>query len=145
MAGSRIVDTKIIRLLALLAFASIESGSAIAGCQSNITKKGNFFIGTSFSTWDFISNVPQELAYTRIYTKLAQEGWKIEQADAKVGIISASTQISFSGGHSAPLNVIVQPKDGGSKITATLTVGGGQIATEPAADLCKMIGAAEVE
>ena len=128
------------------AFALISSSQASeANCKNNITKKGNFFIGTSFSTWDFIANVPQEIAYTRVYTKLAQEGWKIEQADAKVGIISASTQVSFSEDHSAPLNVIVQPKDGGSKVTATLTVGGGQMVIDPSADLCKMIGAAAVE
>ena len=95
-------------------------------CLSHYTAEGNFLTGKKFSAWAAYADVPKADAYSRIYASLAKDGWTIVNADKEAGIISASQQVSFGKGSTAPLVILVEPDKSGSKATATFRIGGGQ-------------------
>ncbi len=85
------------------------------------------------------------MAFKRIYTFIVKDGWKINQADKEMGVISASEDVNMSAGKTAPLNVIVEESGKhGAKVTVTLSTGFGQVAPHIDDHLCDIVNSIDV-
>jgi hypothetical protein len=113
-------------------------------CNANFTTSGSFFSGKTYRTWAVLPSVTPLDAFKRVYTHVVKEGYRINQADRELGMISASQDVSGGEGKSVPLNVIVEAGEGtGSKITVTFSLSGGLISSHVQETLCAVIGSAE--
>ncbi|MFV0478560.1 MAG: hypothetical protein ACK5ME_12115 [Parahaliea sp.] len=113
-------------------------------CESHFTKEGGFFKGTTFKTWADIKGISSSQAYKKAYLHLSKEGWKIVSSDKDIGIISASQDVSFGEGKTAPLNVVVEESGSGTKISISFSLSGGVMSPSSAVkdSFCDIITAA---
>jgi hypothetical protein len=125
--------------------ATAAHGAENEVCIANLTSKGNFLAGRQHSTWQEFPAISNAEAFKRVTAAVVKEGWKIAMANQDLGIISAATEVSFGGGKAAPLNVIVETKEAGSKVTITFATSGGVTASKQAIQksLCGMLTAVE--
>jgi len=97
-------------------------------CQSHFSEQGSVFSGKQYATWVAFPMVAKLDAYTRVYSAIAKDGWTINSADRDAGIISATQSVSFGKGSTAPLTIVVEALNGGSKVSFSFRIGGGQVA-----------------
>lgn len=113
-------------LSTLLITTSMQAFSSAPQCEANLTKKGSFFKGRTFSTWAVFDDTSKEVAFKNVYLNTAKSGWKISSSDEKMGTISAGNEVSYGKGKSAPLNIIIEESGtDGSKITINFSTSGG--------------------
>jgi hypothetical protein len=125
-------------------FTLLASQYAFSGsqCESNFTVEGSFFSGKIFSTWSIESDVDEKDAFKKIYLHISKEGWKIENADREIGIISAVQDVSYGKGKSVPLNIVVEDSDSKNvKVSISYTLSGGVSSPKKAVleAFCKII------
>jgi hypothetical protein len=110
----------------VLMCAACLSGPALADtqCTDNYTLEGNFFKGRSFQSWGSYPGVSSNEAYTRAYANVAQQGFRIQQADREAGIIAAEQNVIGSG-KVVPLNVIIEQEGSGARVSVSFTTTGG--------------------
>ncbi|MDR2259557.1 MAG: hypothetical protein LBE06_01200 [Azoarcus sp.] len=94
-------------------------------CARNFTYDGSFMRGRTFKTNAFVKNVKQGQAIQRAARYIANDGWQINNTDSNLGIISASQTVSYGNGKTAPLNVGVEPVQGGVKVSLSYSISGG--------------------
>lgn len=99
-------------------------------CQSHFTTEGSFLVGKKYSTWVFLSGVLKADTYTRVYSRVAQDGWSIVNADKDAGIISAAQGVSYGRGSQAPMLIVVEEAGKGSRVSVTFRTGGAQMVRE---------------
>lgn len=131
----------------LVIFSVIFAAPAFAAeqCETNFTKKGNFFKGSTFKTWANVEGVSTSDAYKKVYQYMAKDGWKLSPSDKELGIISASQEVSFGNGKSAPLNVVIEDDGGSTKISMNYSVSGGVTSPKKAVlkSFCETIASAK--
>src|SRR5437764_3569982 len=96
-------------------------------CVKHYTVKGGFFAGKTFSTWQEFPSVSKLTAFKQAYVYVVKDGWKIDQGDKDLGIISASKSV---GSQSETLNVLIEDFGQGCKVTLTHMIPGGSSATK---------------
>lgn len=74
------------RLLYALGAAIVLQGcsthaTTTNGCEDNFSTEGSLFTGKRFSTSAVLSHTPNALAYKKLYTILARDGYYIQSAD----------------------------------------------------------------
>ncbi len=110
-------------------FAFIISPTVLADnnqCENNFTEEGGFFSGKTFKTSAEFSGVKKDKAYKNVYLYTVKNGYKIIESDKEMGIISASQNVSYGKGKTAPLNIIVEELGkSDSKVSITYAVSGG--------------------
>ncbi|MEA3177543.1 MAG: hypothetical protein QOI59_1066 [Gammaproteobacteria bacterium] len=106
-----------------------EVPSAI-DCQTHFTTEGNFLTGRKYSTWVLLPGTAKAVAYTRVYSSIAKDGWSIVNADKDAGIISAAQGVSYGRGSQAPMTIVVEDDEKGSRVSVTFRTGGAQTARE---------------
>jgi hypothetical protein len=128
----------ILSILAMPAFAADQ-------CETNFTTEGSFFKGKTFKTWAIVEGVSKENAFKEAYLHIAKDGWKISNSDKEIGSITASQDVSYGAGKTAPLNVIIEEAPSGAKISITYALSGGVASPEKAVmeSFCKTIAAAK--
>lgn len=133
--------------LAALASISIAAHADEATCVANFKTSGSFFSGKQYQTWLTLGNVSKPDAFTKIYASLVKDGWKIGQTDKEVGVITASQEVSYGEGKSAPLNILIETEGTQSKATATFTTSGGVAAKAASVQksLCGYLTSAEAK
>ena len=99
-----------------------------SACLSHFTVEGSFLAGKKYNTWAELPGVSMADAYARIYATVAKDGWSIAQADKDSGVISATEQVSYGKGAQAPLTIVIETTQGGSKASITFRTAGGQTA-----------------
>ena len=136
----------------LIALAALGSTSATAHadeatCIANFKTSGSFFSGKQYQTWLTLGSVTKSDAFTKIYGSLVKDGWKIGQTDKEVGVISASQEVSYGEGKSAPLNILIETEGTQTKATATFTTSGGVAAKAASVQksLCGYLTSAEAK
>ena len=118
----------IVAATSLTVVAQADDLTAI--CASHFTQTGSLFSGKKSSTWLDLAGVSKSDAYSRLLISLNKDGWAVQQQDKDAGIINATQQVSFGNGAKAPLNVIVESADAGSKATITFSTAAGQAASK---------------
>lgn len=109
--------------IALIIFPAVAFGSQ---CESNFTKEGGFFKGTTYKTWATFDSVKPSVAFKKTYLYTVKDGWKIVSSDKDLGIISAVQDVSYGQGKTVPLNIVVEEYgDKGSKVSITYATSGG--------------------
>jgi len=101
-------------------------------CQDNFKTSGSLFSGKSFSTTADLPMIPAPAAFDRAYKALMREGYRIESSDAQRGAISAYQNVNFSS-KTAPLNLLVEPLDQGSRLTFVFVASAGLYTPEAGA------------
>lgn len=131
-------------ILLLSCFMAINAMAA-EQCETNFTSQGSFFKGKTFKTWAEVEGVSSADAYKKIYQQVAKDGWKISSSDKDLGIISASQDVSYGKGKTAPLNIIVEESGSNSKVSISYSISGGVSSPEKAVveSFCKTIMAAK--
>lgn len=99
--------------MALQGCATTHSGKQ---CEDNFTTSGSILTGKSFTTNSELPDTPPAVAFDNAYKMLVREGFTVDNANAKRGLISAHQPVNLSA-KTAPLNVIVEPAGAGSKVT----------------------------
>ena len=115
-------------LLWMVLCAVLLSGVALADssqCGDNFTVEGSFFSGKTYKTWAEFPGVKADYAFKKVYVYTVKDGWNISQADKEIGVISASQVVSHGKGKTAPLNIVVEEKGAGSKVSMTYSTSGG--------------------
>ncbi|BFM05811.1 hypothetical protein [Halioxenophilus aromaticivorans] len=114
-------------------------------CAENFSVEGNFLKGKTFKTWEEIASLNSQDAFKKIYQHIAQDGWKITNADEKLGIISASQDVSFGEGKTAPLNIVLEENGSYSRVSISYSISGGVSSPKKAVlkSFCDTIAAAK--
>lgn len=125
----------------LLSLVSI--GAKAADCETNFTSSGSFLTGQTYKTSAVLPSVGAEAAFQGAYRHIAKEGWRIERADQAAGVLLAINAKS-SPGRPIPLNLTVEPANGGSKLSLSYSTPGGAMSPESAikSGFCKIVDAA---
>jgi hypothetical protein len=123
--------TVLVLLVAASSLSRVSQADDLAAtCESHFTQAGSFLTGKKASTWLDLAGVAKSDAYSRILVTLNKDGWAVQQQDKDAGIINASQQVSFGKGAAAPLSVVIESADAGSKATITFSTAGGQMASK---------------
>ena len=107
-----------------------QADDLTAICAGHFTQTGSFFSGKKASTWLDLAGVSKADAYSRLLVALNKDGWAVQQQDKDAGIINATQQVSFGNGAKAPLNVVIESADAGSRATITFSTAAGQAASK---------------
>ncbi len=94
-------------------------------CAQNFSYDGSFWSGRTFKTHDFVPGVTKIVAVERAAKDLAVQGWAITNIDKELGIITAEQTVSYGKGKTAPLNISIDSKDSGVKVSVTFSISGG--------------------
>ncbi|MDR0716555.1 MAG: hypothetical protein LBF50_03955 [Azoarcus sp.] len=94
-------------------------------CARNFTYDGSFMRGRTFKTNASVKGVKKDQAIQRAARYIANDGWQINNTDSNLGIISASQTVSYGNGKTAPLNVGIEPVQGGVKVSLSYSISGG--------------------
>lgn len=94
-------------------------------CAQNFTFEGSFLTGKTYKTHDLISGVSKKTAIERAAKYTLNDGWKVTNIDQDLGIISASQDVSFGNGKTAPLNISVDETSNGIKVSMSFATSGG--------------------
>lgn len=126
----------------LLAAAALQGCATNASqsdrqCEANFSTSGSIVSGKQFTTFATLKTNP-DLALGNATKMLAREGFHIESTNEKTRVITAYQHVNFSA-KTAPLNVIIDPVAGGSKVTFTFVTGAGIYTPESgaASEFCK--------
>ena len=118
---------------------AMGAGAVQAGeCEDNFRTDGSFFSGRRYTTHQTFQ-APPEAVFRRAYAALTQDGWVIRSSDRDMMAISAATEASFGDGKSAPLNVLVEPTQNGSRVSLTFSISGGLVASNPQGNICELM------
>ena len=117
-----------------------RGGKSEYGRQMLEKQKARYSYGVSgkqFTTFATLKTNP-DLALGNATKMLAREGFHIESTNEKTRVITAYQHVNFSA-KTAPLNVIIDPVAGGSKVTLTFVTGAGIYTPESGAEseFCK--------
>jgi len=115
-------------------------------CAANFTYDGSFVRGRTFKSHAFVHGVTQAEAMKRAARFILNDGWQINTIDEKLGIISASQNVSYGSGKTAPLNVgIEQQGKRGVNVTLSYAISGGVTSpVEAVRDFfCSVVGAVQ--
>lgn len=126
-------------------FISGNAWADSAQCEDNFSVEGNFFSGKIYKSWAEFAHVKTNLAYKKVYAYTAKGGWQISQADTELGVISASQNVSYGNGKTAPLNILVEKSGSGSKVSMTYSTSGGITSPEDAVKKHFCVTLAEVD
>lgn len=107
-------------------------------CEANFQEKGNFFTGTSFSTFQDFTATPDQLFKSALFA-IINYGFQVNSQDREMGMISASQTVTGGQGSNAPLNVMIEENPVGSRARVVFTVAGGQMVMEPQRNICDLV------
>lgn len=96
-------------------------------CAKNFTYSGSFLAGRSYKTNVFIPKVSKKTAMERAARYIINDGWQITNTNENLGIISASRTVSYGEGKTVPLNIGIESKNGGVKVSIFFSTSGGVI------------------
>lgn len=116
--------------------ASLAQG--LAQCEANFEEKGNFFTGTSFSTFQDFDASPDDLFKTTLFA-IVNEGFQITMQDRDLGMISAAQAVTGGQGATAPLNVMIGESAVGSRARLTFSIAGGQMVMDARTIVCALV------
>lgn len=110
-------------------------------CESNFDTDGSLFTGKRFSTFSVVPDISYAKAYDSLYKILVSDGYYIQTADAKAGVISAFQNVNLSD-KKAPLNALVESQAGGIKVSLIFVASAGIYTPENGAraEFCRIIG-----
>ncbi|MCO8167522.1 hypothetical protein NJC40_07010 [Pseudomonas sp. 21LCFQ02] len=131
-------------VLALLQGCSTHTTSP-SGCEANFHTEGSLITGKRFSTSASLPKTSSDLAFKRLYTLLARDGYYIQSTDEKKGIISSYQNVNLSNKR-APLNAIVEKEGMGSRVSLVFVAAAGIYTPEAGAsnEFCRIINEVEV-
>ncbi|MDH0730272.1 hypothetical protein N5F23_07020 [Pseudomonas sichuanensis] len=111
------------------------------GCESNFDTQGSFLTGKKFSTTAVVPNISYSKAYDNLYKIMVSDGYYIQTADQKAGVISAFQNVNLSD-KKAPLNAIIQKRPDGIEISLVFIASAGVFTPESGAraEFCRIIG-----
>jgi hypothetical protein len=114
-------------------------------CQTNFSSSGSFFSGQAYQTFAALPGTAPDDAFQQAYRFMVKEGWNIQRADEHAGVISALNS-NARAGRPMPLNVTVEPAQGGAKITLTYSTPGAALSPEATVKdgFCNIVAAAAV-
>jgi hypothetical protein len=125
-------------LLLAAGFSRADESSCLAGA----TTQGSFLSGRTVTARDEYPGVAVLDTFKRLNAFVLKDGWRINFADKELGTISASQDVTGSNGKQLNLNIIIESMgDAGSKATAAVKLGPGQVVVGPTLTkgLCGML------
>lgn len=126
-------------------FLSTAALADSSQCGGNFTVEGSFFSGKTYKTWaDFPGTKPDD-AFKKVYAYTVKDGWKVSQADKELGVISASQDVSYGNGKTAPLNLVIEPIANGTKVSMTYSTSGGVTSPDDAVKKHFCVTLAEID
>lgn len=120
------------RVLALIMLSAALHGCASKSgrqCEDNFETQGSMLTGKTFSTYAYLPATPYAVAFKNASATMAKEGFYIQNADAKTGILSAYQNVMLSE-RTAPINLLVSKEEGGSKVTFSFYAAAGMYTPE---------------
>jgi hypothetical protein len=129
-------------LAAPFSLAGTETVQGARDCDT-VTVNGGFFKGKQYKSSSFVAGVSTADAMKRASQSLVGSGWKIAQADEKLGVISADTTVSYGSGKTAPLSIAFAEKEGGLNVNISFATSGGVSSktSDVAAQFCSIVDA----
>lgn len=127
-----------------LIIGSLLCSTAFAGdCGGKFSETGAFLLGKTFKLEVEVPNSPVA-AFNGAYRTAVKEGWKIEQSDRELGVISAVHGEQALRGKRLPLNITIEPASGGSEITLQFATppGLGSSESDVREGFCKIVAGA---
>jgi len=130
------------------ALALLASGPAfadIAQCDANYRQEGSFLTGRRFTTYGDVPIAPAKVFKT-LYAEVLKTGFRVAASDKDMGTINAE-QLTSDGAQpvTIPWNIIIEAKNGGSRITVAKSTPPGYATSEKAqhAMMCSVIDSAK--
>lgn len=124
----------------LLASALLQGCATHTGrqCEDNFTTEGSFLTGKAFTTYVNMPATPYAVAFKNASQTLAKEGFFVQSADVKTGVLSAYQNVALSQ-RTAPLNLLVTKQGAGSKVEVKFVAAAGMFTPEGGArsEFCK--------
>jgi hypothetical protein len=139
MKMSKVASAASVLFLVLASLSQAVFASNDDPCIKHYAVKGGFFTGKTYSTWQEFPSVSKLIAFKQAYVYVVKDGWKIDQGDKDMGIISPSKSV---GSQSETLNVLIEDLHQGCKVTLTHMTPGGTSATknEIQTEFCGLMG-----
>ena len=122
----------------VLGAPALSLGQGQGQCEANFQEAGNFFTGTTFSTFQDYDAPADDVFRTTLFA-IASQGFHVVSQDRELRIISASQSVTGGEGSTAPLNVMIEERSAGSRARLTFTIAGGQMAMEPRRNICDLM------
>lgn len=134
------------KIVAFVVLNLIYTSKLIAApCDENFTSSGNLIVGSTYKTFAELPNVSTEAAFQGAYADIAKEpSWKILSSDKANGALQAVQAASYAKGKTIPLNIVIEPISGGSKISLAYATPAGTLSPESAvkSQFCQTIASA---
>lgn len=132
--------TKVMAVAAIVCIASAAVGAQ--PCAENATVEQPTGLGPTFRTWQEFWNVKPELAFTRLTTALANDGYAIVNSDRSTGVISATQGVIGNSAARIPYNAVVAQEGSGSKVSLKFSPGAGMVLNQSdvVKQFCKTLG-----
>lgn len=130
-------------LLGLLCYG-ISSSTLASSCHDSLAVSGGLISGKSYKVATLLPGVSPHDVYNGAYRFVVKEGWHVQQGDREAGVIAAVNSEYFNRGKTLPLNIVIEPADGGAMISVTYSTPAGLSSPDEAVKdhLCQLITAA---
>jgi hypothetical protein len=105
---------------------TVTKTSANRPCVANYSTEGGFWRGKQFKTYEEFPAVEKTAAFDKLVAAIASSGLQVVNSNRDLGIISASSTVSYGQGKTVPLNVVVKDiKPRGVRVDLVFTLSGG--------------------
>jgi hypothetical protein len=101
-------------------------------CVQNFTTEGSFFSGKTYKTSVFVGKIDRDAAFVRAAQFIVTDGWRMATSNKETGIITATQDVNWSEGKTAPLGVVLKSTTEGLTIQVTFSTGAGQASPKDA-------------
>lgn len=138
--ASRIVGLSLCVLTGFALSGCVSTTTPDPSCESNFSTTGSFLTGKQFSTSEVVQGVSVKEAYSSLYKILAGDGYYIQSANERHGVISAYQNVNLSS-KQAPLNAVVKESGDGVQVSLTFLAAAGIFTPEGGArdEFCRII------
>jgi hypothetical protein len=127
------------------ALAAMEKLGDQRNCTKNFTLTGSEARGGSYRSHDEFQELPRKKAMQNIIAYMFSQGWTIFNTDTDLGVVSATTDVTLSGGRVAQFSVVItEQRDGATRVECSTSAGVNQQASEDILkrEFCRLIEAA---
>jgi hypothetical protein len=113
-------------------------------CVQSFTMEGSFIRGRTYKTSVPLGKLDRDPVYDRVAQFIATDGWRLATSSRDTGIITATQDVHWSDGKTAPLSAVMKEADDGLTIQLAFSTPAGTSAPKDAIikDFCNITDAA---
>jgi len=99
-------------------------------CVQNFTQEGSLWKGRQYKTFVTLGKTDRNAAFDRAAQFIATDGWRVATSTRDTGIITASQDVNWSDGKTAPLSVVLKETSEGIIVQVAFSTPAGTSASK---------------